>query len=159
MRATFPILLLAAGSTLLQGQSMVEYGVGMGRAGAAGAGVGKSVVKTIGRLDKTLAGAATANSDPLPSTPGKTTAPAVAPAAAAPVIAPASAAQFAEIIAGMDKAEMVKKVGKPSMTMTGFEKSALVETCWYRSGDDNIKIILRNGKVATINGLENLPAQ
>ena len=59
----------------------------------------------------------------------------------------------------MDKAELVKKVGKPSMSLTSTESSTLVETYWYRSGEDKVTVVLRNGKVATISGAEKLSAK
>jgi hypothetical protein len=79
----------------------------------------------------------------------------IAPAAAAPAVP----ADFREVIAGMDKADLIRKAGKPSMSVTSMESSALVETCWYRAGEDKVTVILRNGKVATISGWDKSSAK
>ena len=60
---------------------------------------------------------------------------------------------------GMERADMVKKVGKPWMSISSVEDSVLVETCTYRSGSDTVTVTLREGKVATSAGLENLAAK
>jgi len=65
---------------------------------------------------------------------------------------PALPADFSEVIAGMDRADLIRKAGKPSMSVTSVESSTLIETCWYRAGDDRVTVVLRNGKVATISG-------
>ena len=154
-RTMFPILILGAGASVLHGQAIVEYGIGAGRSGAAGASAGKSVVKILGNLDKTLAGAAKADEAPLPAQTSATAAPASAPTA----VAPTAPVDLAGVAVGMDRADLVKKAGKPSMTISSMESSTLVETCWYRAGEDNVKVILRNGKVASISGADKLAAK
>ena len=59
----------------------------------------------------------------------------------------------------MERAELIRKAGKPSMALSSTESSVLVETCWYRAGADNITVILRNGKVASIAGVDALSAK
>jgi len=156
-----PVLLLGVG-TILHGQAIIEYGAGAGRAGVAGVGLGKSVVKTIGQLDKTLAVAAgageTSSSRSAPAAATAIPAAAAAPAAPAP-IEPITPVDLGEIVIGMDKADLLKKAGKPAMSLTSMESSTLVETCWYRSGEDKLTVILRNGKVATISGAEKSAAK
>ena len=43
---------------------------------------------------------------------------------------------------------MLKKVGKPSMSMSSMDSAALVETCWYKNGEGSVTVTLRDGKVA-----------
>jgi hypothetical protein len=150
-----PILVLTLGT--LHGQAIIEYGAGAGRGGAAGVAVGKSVVKTIGQLDKTMAVSAGSEEKPKPAQASAVVIPAVA-AAPAPT-APTTPLDFSEIVTGMDKADLLKKAGKPGMSVTSMEKSMLVETYWYRSGEDKVTVVLRNGKVATISGAEKLSAK
>ncbi len=54
---------------------------------------------------------------------------------------------------------MLKKVGKPSMSISSVESSTQVETCWYRSAAESVTVTLRDGKVATISVAESLPAK
>jgi hypothetical protein len=151
-----PLLVLTSAS-YLYGQAMVEYGAGAGRVGPAAAAAGKSVSKTIRQMDKALAVAATVDEQPrLAPAPAPVT-PVIAAAPTATV--PATPVDFNEIVAGMDKADLLKKAGKPRMSLTSTERSTLVETYWYRSGEDKVTVVLRNGKVATINGLETLAAK
>jgi len=151
-----PIVLLSA-ATMLHGQAIIEYGASAGRAGPAAAAMGKSVSKAIGQLDKTLAIAAGADAKPMPAQTTTVLTPAAMPAPEP--IAPAVPVDFAEIVIGMDKSDLLKKAGKPGMSLTSTEGSTLVETCWYKSGEDKVTIILRNGKVAKISGAEKLSAK
>ena len=59
----------------------------------------------------------------------------------------------------MERADLLKKLGKPSMSLTSMESSALVETCWYRRGEDRVTVILRDGKVSSVSGVDNLTAK
>jgi hypothetical protein len=59
----------------------------------------------------------------------------------------------------MDRADLVRLAGKPSMSVSGVESSVLVETYWYRVGADTVTIILRGGKIASISGTEKLAAK
>ena len=102
----------------------------------------------------TAAGTLEAPAKPKPL-PAGTTAPATAPAKSAPAAPP----ELSALVIGMDRADMVKKVGKPWMSISSVEDSILVETCSYRSGSDTVTVALRDGKVATISGLENLAAK
>jgi len=159
MRATLPLLFLSGAMALLHGQAMVEYGATAGSAAAAGAGAGKSVKNVFGQVNKVLSGAAKAD-ESAPTPPGSSSLTAASsstgsPAPAAPVVP----ADFREVVAGMDKADLIRKAGKPSMSVTSMESSALVETCWYRAGEDKVTVILRNGKVATISGWDKSSAK
>jgi hypothetical protein len=160
--ALLPVLILTAGAALLHAQAMIEYGATAGRAaGAAGAaGAGKSAVKIFDKLSTSLAGAAKADETSKERSASPTTAVAAtsAPAPAAPAT-PAAPPDFAALATGMDRADLFKKVGKPSMSMSSMESSKVVETCWYRSGAENVTVILRDGKVAEISGLEKSAAQ
>ena len=163
MRGLLSILILSAAPVLLHGQTMVEYGATAGgaAAGASAAGAGKSIKGVFGQVNKALSGAARADESARSlASAGPSGAVTASSSVAVPAPAsPAVPADFSEIIAGMDKADLLKKAGKPSMSVTSMESSMLVETCWYRAGDDRVTVILRNGKVATINGVEKSPAK
>jgi hypothetical protein len=162
-RALFPLFILSAGATLLHAQAMVEFGALGGRAAgtAGGANVGKSVVDAFGKVTQSLSGAA--NVDPAVKprpVPAATAAPVtIAAVTPQPKPEPILPPDLTALVVGMDRADMVKKVGKPSMSIEGIESGAQIETCWYRNGPDSVTVILREGKVATISGLENLTAK
>lgn len=155
-----PALILTAGTNLLSAQAVAEYGAAAGSSGAASAGAatGKSVVNIFGKTNRALAGAGVAGDRkprpgtvPASSAPTGATDPGTAPKQAAP---PELPPDLAALATGMERADMLKKVGKPSMSMSGVESHTLVETCWYKSGSDSVTVILRDGKVASISGLE-----
>ena len=127
-------------------------------AGASGgANVGKSIVDVFGKVNQSLSGAAKVEAAAKPRPlPAATTAPVVT-AAMSPKAAPepVTPPDLSALVIGMDRADMLKKVGKPSMTINGGD----VETCWYRSGSDGVTVTLRDGKVATISGAESLSAK
>jgi len=157
-RAIFPMLVLSAGVTLLHAQAIVEFGTLTGRAGATagGAKAGQSIVDIFGKVNQTVTAAGTLEAPAKPKPlPAGITAPATAPAKSAPAAPP----ELSALVIGMDRADMVKKVGKPWMSISSVEDSILVETCSYRSGSDTVTVALRDGKVATISGLENLAAK
>jgi uncharacterized protein YodC (DUF2158 family) len=137
---------------------MVEFGTLNGRAAAAGPGanVGKSIVGVFGKVNQSLTAAGTASADAVAKPTPLTAVPAVTT-----VKPPESAIppDLSGLVIGMDRADMLKKVGKPSMTITGVEDSTQVETCWYRSGSTSVTVTLREEKVATISAAENLPAK
>jgi hypothetical protein len=150
-RLVVSVLAGVLGACLLHAQAITEYGAATGSsAGAtAGASTGKSVVNIFGKVSQTLAGAAKASDDakPSPSQPSKAAAVrtvASAPKPAEPILPP----DLAALVTGMDRADMLKKVGKPSMSLSNVESSVLVETCWYKSGADSVTVTLRDGKVA-----------
>ena len=140
--------MLSAGATLLQAQAIVELGSLTGRAGAAngGAAAGKSVVDIFGKVSQTLGGAATV---------GEGAKPRAVPAATAKAQpTPLAPADLSALVTGMDRADLLKKVGKPAMSISSVEDSTMVETCWFRSGGEQVTVILRDGKVASISGME-----
>jgi hypothetical protein len=154
-------MILSAGATLLHAQAMVEFGALSGRAAgtAGGANIGKGAVDVFGKVSKQLSGAAnvdaSARPQPVPAAmPAPVTVAAVRPQ---PKPEPILPPDLSALAVGMERADMLKKVGKPSMSIEGVDSGAQVETCWYRSGSDNVTVVLREGKVATITGLENLP--
>ena len=63
------------------------------------------------------------------------------------------------LVTGMDRADLFKKVGKPSMSMTSMDSAKVIETCWYKNGAENVTVILKDGKVAEISGAETLAAK
>jgi len=50
----------------------------------------------------------------------------------------------------MDRDELVRLFGKPSMSVSGVESSALFETYWYQTATESITVVLRNGKVSSV---------
>jgi hypothetical protein len=137
---------------------MVEFGTLSGRAAAAGPGanVGKSIVDVFGKVNQSLSAAGTASADAVAKPKPPTAVPAVATTKTAePVIPP----DLSGLVIGMDRADMLKKVGKPSMSITSVEDATQVETCWYRSDSTSVTVTLREEKVATISAAENLPAK
>src|SRR2546421_420288 len=127
-RRMFSILLLSAGAKLLCGQSIVEFGSLTGRTGATagGATAGKSVVDVFGKVSQTLNGAATvgdgAKPRSVPAVPAATASSRSKPMPPAPIVA----ADLSALVAGMDRADLLKKVGKPAMSISSVEDSAMV---------------------------------
>jgi hypothetical protein len=155
-RTMLMVTILSAGATLLHAQAMVEFGTLSGRAAGAsgGANVGKSIVDVFGKVNQQLSGAATVDAAAKPK-----------PLTAVPAVAtakppePAIPPDLSGLLIGMDRADMLKKVGKPSMSITSVEDATQIETCWYRSGSTSVTVTLREEKVATISAAENLPAK
>lgn len=153
--------ILSAGATLLHAQTMVEFGTLSGRAAGAagGANVGKSIVDVFGKVDQSLKGAGAVDAAAKPAPPpvmAAVPATAVRPQAKPEPILPPDLTALA---IGMERADMLKKVGKPSMSISSVEDATQIETCWYRSGSTSATVTLREGKVATISGVESLPAK
>ena len=170
-RWLLPILMLGAQAHPLRAQTMVEYGtVGGGVAAAAGAAAtGKAVTGVFGKLNQTLAGAAKSGdaSKPAPAPPAATAAVKSSAASAEPPKSkqpeppsePVPPPDFSALAIGMDRADLLKKIGKPSMTISSMESSVLVENCSYRKGSGTVAVTLRDGKVTAITGAEELVAK
>lgn len=154
-----PILLAAFGASGY-GQAMVEYGLGVGRAGVAGAAAGKKMGNAAGSVLNKAAGtleksgtAASAQAAPAakPAKPAEKTevaaaAPAATPAPSAPAAVDASAIQ-----PGLERQELLAKFGKPSMKLTKVDGGEMVEKFWYKGpGRETVIVTLRNGKVAEV---------
>ncbi len=127
-------------------QAMIEYSLGVGRAGAAIAGTGKQVGKSTGAvlqkatqaLEKSgqVQAAQTAAAPPQAASP---------PAPVDPVV------DIAAVTPGLERQELLAKLGKPSMKITTLEGRDEVEKYWYRArGRDSVVVTLRNGKVASV---------
>ena len=154
------LLLLTAFSATLSAQAIIEYGITAGNAGAAGAGVGKSATKILGQLDKALAGAAANGSAPLPASSARNTAVRAANSAPAPAAEPPQPpANLTGVEVGMEKSELIAKAGKPWMAISGMERSTVTETLTYRTESGPAKVILRSGKVASIDAPQPSPAK
>ena len=161
-RALLSVLILTAGATLLPGQAIIEYGASAGRAAGAtaAAGAGKSATKIFDKVNTSLAGASKTDEAvkpgrPSPATPATVVAVTSAPAPAVPAVPP----DLTALVTGMDRADLFKKVGKPSMSMTSMDSAKVIETCWYKNGAENVTVILKDGKVAEISGAETLAAK
>jgi hypothetical protein len=156
------------GACVLHAQAITEYGATTAGASAAGTVTAKAVVNIFGKASKALADAAQSGEDVRPS-PSPVQRPAsgakhtsqakstatplvsvVAPVAPEPLAKPGPQIppNLSALETGMGRADMLKNVGKPSMSMSSMESSALVETCWYKNGDDSVTVTLRDGKVS-----------
>jgi len=157
------ILTLGAGVTLAFGQTALEHGSIDGRSAAAAVGAGKAVVTIFGKTNKSIVGTVTAQETPRPATaaPSALPGPQQRNTAAVDILPPppAPAVDFSTIAVGMDRADLIKLAGKPSMSVSGVESSVLVETYWYRVGTETVTIILRGGKIASISGVDKLTAK
>ena len=155
-RAMFSLLFLSAGATLLEAQAIVEFGSLTGRTGAAagGATAGKSVVDIFGKVNQTLSGAAKVGDGAKPRAVPAGSAKSQPTAAPPAPLTPLPPADLSALAIGMERADLLKKVGKPAMSISSVEDSAMVETCWFRSGGEQVTVILRGGKVASISGME-----
>ena len=158
-------LFLTSIASLLYAQTMVEYGALAGRSAGAGTApnIGKSATDVFGKIQKSLTGAVKVDEAVKPATPqaGAPSTVSASAIAATPKAAPEPILppDLKELVIGLERADMLKKVGKPWMTISSVESGVLVETCSYRNGADSVGVILRDGKVASISGLENSPAK
>jgi hypothetical protein len=172
-RFTTPAILgaaLVAASGLTYGQALTEYGGMAARSAnsAASAGAaGKNAGKLLGGLGKTLDQAGK-QGGPVEAVPGSTAAAKRSPATTASAAQTASAvvppavpvskapeppsppADLSLIQEGMERKELVEKIGKPSMSISGMESSVLVETAWYKNGAATVVVTLRDNKVTGI---------
>src|SRR5260221_2539360 len=161
--ARLPLWILTAGATLLHAQVMIEYGASAGRSAAAtgAAGAGRSATKIFDKINTSLAGAAKTGDD-VKMGPSSSAAPATVPATTSAPPAPplpVLPADFTALVIGMDRADLLKKVGKPSMSMISVRSSQSVETCWYKNGAESVTVILRDGKVAEISDAGKIAAK
>jgi hypothetical protein len=158
-RPMLPILILCAGTPLLHGQGIVEHGIIDGKTAAAAAGAGGSVLGVLRQMGNTTEKAAKTGGTPAPpprtvpadDSDGPRPSPSPAPAAA-PV-------SFSAVTEGMDRAELLKLFGKPSMSVSGMDAHALTETFWYQTANESITIVLHDGKVFSISRVEKLTAK
>jgi hypothetical protein len=135
------LILCAAAVGVISGQTMVEAGLGAGRAAttaAPAAGVGKSIAGAFSNLDKTLKTADKAASsetivlpkDAAPSAPAKTY----------------EDIKKAEV--GLAYDELITRFGPPAMEIAAGEG---VQKLTYSSKEASTRIEVKDGKVATIN--------
>ena len=145
-------------------QAVVEHSVitGAGAAGSAGAmsGVGKSIGNIFSNVNKNLdnakQGAASSSSASVPSRPavssgsGTTAAAAIAPRPEEKPFVP-QPVDPAAITVGMDREDLIKACGKPSMKVSQTKESVLTETLWYETAaQEPVVVTLRDGKVAAV---------
>jgi len=135
-------------------QAIIEYGAGVGRAAVSGAGIGSVGKSTGGLLDKSAK-----RMEPVQTQKGKVatrTAKGSEPvqAVAVKVQPPSShipAIDPAAIPVGLEREELFRQFGKPSMRITQQQGGEVVERCWYKAaGFDPVVVTLRNGKVASV---------
>lgn len=127
-------------------QTLVEYSLGAGRAAAAAPAAksaGAATAATLGKLGKTMGQAAQA---------AKTTgrAPTVAEVKRAPKpLGPF--ADPAQITVGLERVEVLRQFGEPSMKIADVQAKALVETFWYKPPEcEAVVVTLRDGKVSAV---------
>ena len=164
-RYLFAILILSSQANPLRAQAMIGYGAVSGQSAVASgaAATGKAAAGVLGKLNQTLAGAAKSGDTAKPAPAASSVTAAVsAPAVSSgpsPSAEPLPAADFSALAIGMNREDLLKKVGKPSMTISSVESSVLVENYSYRKGPGTVGVTLRDGKVAAITGTEELPAK
>ena len=152
-KSHFPLwtvgLVIMASPALLPGQAMVEYGLataGSGVMGAPGQRASRSIGGVFSNLTKTLDAAKEAQDiKPAAAVPPSGQANATAPAK--PVLPAATYEDPAGIQKGMDRAELLRRFGEPSMQITtgGGEESLT-----YAVKDRRVEVELREGKVASV---------
>jgi hypothetical protein len=151
MRITAAIALLLA-PVVVHGQAIVEYGLGVGRAGVAGAGAGRSG-KNIGKVFEKATQELNRAAGQTAQTQAKTEAAAQRPATAAAEKPTSTTAAIdpATIQVGMTREELFEQFGKPSTRITQQQGSDMVEKCWYKApGFEAVIVVIKNGKVASV---------
>jgi hypothetical protein len=135
------------------GQTIVEYSVATSGASAAAAGAkgaGKSIGGVFRGLSETLDKAGTAKgSGSTPATATATTLTAPSKRTAKPVTAskPIDPSQVTE---GLDRDELIARLGEPVLQLSEKKNSQLVERLWYNTAtSDQVEIKLIGGKVAS----------
>ena len=157
-RPMLPILILCAGTPLLHGQAIVERGVIDGKTAAAAAGAGKSLLGVLGQIGNVSEAAARVGNAPAPP---RSVAPDdfEAPRPSAPPTPAAARPSFSVVTAGMDRTELVRLFGKPSISVSGMEAHAFTETFWYQTPTESVTVVLRDGKVFSITRVEKSAAK
>jgi hypothetical protein len=159
-RPMLPILILCAGTPLLHGQGIVEHGIIDGKTAAGAAGAGASVLGVLSKMGNTTEKAAKTGGTPAAPPPRAVQADDIEaprpPSSPAPAAAPVS---FSAVTEGMDRAEVLKLFGKPSMSVSGMDARALTETFWYQTATESVTIVLHDGKVFSISRVEKLTAK
>ena len=161
----FPALFLIAGATALQGQTIIEHGVIDGKTAAAAAAAGTSIVGILGQINRTVekkmeppppAAKPKPRVPPSPQDEGARLPDVPRPSGSIASAVPSTPkpeheqVSFSLIVEGMDRDELVRLFGKPSMSVSGVESSALFETYWYQTATESITVVLRNGKVSSV---------
>jgi len=134
------LILLTAAAASLSAQTMVEAGLGAGRAAtstAPAAGVGKSLGGMMNSLDKTLKSADTKSetiivrdsSAPAPTVPAKTY------------------EDIKKVETGLAYDELIERFGPPSLEIAG---TGGVKKLTYSNKEASTQIEVKDGKVATI---------
>jgi hypothetical protein len=158
-RPMLPILILCAGTPLLHGQGIIEHGIIDGKAAAAAAGAGASVLGVLRQMGNTTEKAAKTGEAPAPPSravpPDDSDLPRPSPSPA-PAATPVG---FSAVTKGMDRVELLKLVGKPSISVSGMDAHLLTETFWYQTATESITIVLHDGKVFSISRAQKLTAK
>ena len=160
-------------------QAMVEYSLGAGRAAAAGSAAGKAGKSTGPVFDRTgkainkagkPATAASAKPAAVPARSRSARTAARKSAAAPrsfvrippppPYIPPSASAgpsvDASQLHNGLERQELLSKIGKPSLKMTRMEGRDVVETFWYMGGGkETVVVTLKEGKVTSVSSAVN----
>ena len=162
-RISFPALLVTF-AVAAHGQAIVEYGLGVGRSGAAGAAAGKktgaAAASVLNKATAAVEKAGTASAAQAAKPAEKVETAVAQPALAAEPSTPATPAAVdpASITAGMERQDLIAKLGKPSMKVTKLEDGHVVEKYWYKgAGRETVLVTLRNGKVESVSPPPVLP--
>jgi hypothetical protein len=165
-------VLLLAGTPAVWGQATVEYGLGAASVGTAGAGhatskaltgIFQKVTETLNSVDHSkppMPAAPQFNTTMIPLTGGAVSRMTPGAAAATPaqpaviVIRPAEPPKPAVVYedpagiqVGMERAELVRRFGEPTM---GITTGAGREAFTYETKDRRLELELRDGKVASV---------
>jgi hypothetical protein len=148
---------------MLAGQTMIEYGLGAGRAGtstAAGKGVSKAVGGLVDKLNKVLStGQEATSTSESPSTSrgtgsarqGTGQRATLAPLGQAPVVPAKIYEDPTGIRAGMANEELVRRFGPPALEVTGASSG---RTLTYSGKNGIVQLDLRDEKVSRISAMK-----
>jgi hypothetical protein len=142
-------------AALTYGQAAVEYSVGAGAAAGAAAGAkgtGQAAGGVFGAVGQVLNQAAKAGA-PAAAAPSKT---AVTPAAVTPGTAAQSAPALpkpidpSQVTVGMDRNELLTRLGEPTTSTSEMRHSQMIDTFWYPAPPkDELIVSLTDGKVVS----------
>jgi outer membrane protein assembly factor BamE (lipoprotein component of BamABCDE complex) len=144
------VLVWTACAAISWGQAAVETAVGAGAStgAAAGAkGAGQAVGGVFGALSKThdqapkASGTNSTGSSPATSTPST-------PAKAAAIVT--KPIDPAQVTIGMERDEVLNRVGEPATRTSQIRRSQMMDTFWYKTeSKDELIVSLTDGKVVS----------
>jgi hypothetical protein len=132
-------------------QAIVEHSVAAGATGTAAAAsknAGKSIGRIFENLNKTMGKAGVETRSRETKRPPQSASPAAESGLKSEV------PDLKQISAGVDRQEVIRKFGEPSMKVTNLQKTGLEETFWYMVKDQEpVVITFLEGKVVATSAL------